>query len=225
MCALTKACIIFQTRKIPPNLNYSKPNPNIKGLMDGKMVPVTKTTDFKGNLIPVNCFGFGGANIHVLAESYDWTDFEGGQPKITHPMARIIQVCGRTAEAVNFMMNGLRTDSQYWDINFLSLLDRFATQPYQRGFGFRSYLMVTTDSFGNYKFENADPSAVKSKVLNLIFNNENNCEEEDLMRNNLNQLQAIEMFADAKRDVDRILKQLKVELNGRGSTHKSCWTS
>lgn len=39
LCAMAKACIIFQTKMIPPNLHYKKPNPNIRGLMDGKNGP------------------------------------------------------------------------------------------------------------------------------------------------------------------------------------------
>lgn len=44
LCALIKSLLVLQTKKIPPNLHLKSPNLNIKGLVDGKMTPVTKVS-------------------------------------------------------------------------------------------------------------------------------------------------------------------------------------
>jgi len=68
LCGLSKAVKIFQTRQIPANLNYTSPNPAIKGLKEGRVVPVLKTTPFKGSYISLNSFGLGGVNVHAILE-------------------------------------------------------------------------------------------------------------------------------------------------------------
>lgn len=68
-----KACLIAKNGQVPPNLHFNTPNPNIdfKGL---KLVVPTKkvklTTTNKPLTIGVNSFGAGGANAHVVIQSY-----------------------------------------------------------------------------------------------------------------------------------------------------------
>jgi len=57
LCGLAKACIVYQTGLIPPNIHYSKPNTRMRGLMNGKMVAVTKTMKFKGKWIVTDFYG------------------------------------------------------------------------------------------------------------------------------------------------------------------------
>ena len=45
------------------------PNPKIEGLVSGILKPITESTPFKEKLVGLNCFGFGGVNVHVIARS------------------------------------------------------------------------------------------------------------------------------------------------------------
>lgn len=56
----------METGFIPPNLHFRDPNPNIPGLLDGRLQVVTKRTPFSGGLVGINSFGFGGSNVHVI---------------------------------------------------------------------------------------------------------------------------------------------------------------
>lgn len=174
LCALAKAVIVFQTGLIPPNLHYSKPNVRMRGLMNGKMVAVTKTMKFKGTLIPVNCFGFGGANVHVL------TELCANRPvstvKVTEPMPRLIQLCGRTVEAVDHIANKLQENqTQYMTNDFLSLVNDFATIRHSHGMNVRGYIVVTDGPNNTYVFDKHEPSPVTSRQLNLVYKGAAEC--------------------------------------------------
>ena len=55
--------------KIPPIINYSKPNPNVPSLLDGKIKLVTETIPLNTDLISCSSFGFGGSNTHVILQN------------------------------------------------------------------------------------------------------------------------------------------------------------
>lgn len=60
LCGLVKVVLIFQNGIIPPNINYSTPNPNIEALESGLLIPVLENTPFDEDYICCNAFGFGG---------------------------------------------------------------------------------------------------------------------------------------------------------------------
>lgn len=51
---------------IPANLHYREPNPDIPGLMDGRLSVVAQRTRWNGGYVGVNSFGFGGSNVHAI---------------------------------------------------------------------------------------------------------------------------------------------------------------
>ena len=69
MCAISKACLVFQHKTIPPNLHLKNPNPHIEGLKSGMLKPVLENTAFDGDMIGVNSFGFGGCNVHAVLKA------------------------------------------------------------------------------------------------------------------------------------------------------------
>ena len=209
LCALAKACIVFQSKKIPPNLHWTAPNPNIKGLMDNKMIPVNKVTPFTGSLIPVNCFGFGGANVHVLSEIYD-------RPlpafKVTSPIPRIIQLCGRTVSSVQHIVSEMdKKQSQYLTPNFLSLFNSFATIPYKAGMNVRGYAIVTERNDGlsfNISVP-VTPEQVKKKPFTFIYSDATEC------FSTFKELQILPVFLDAVDKMQVALKRVSAKFNGR----------
>ena len=50
MCAISKACLAFEHRELPPNINLNIPNPNIDGLRTGILKPVTQRMPYNEKL-------------------------------------------------------------------------------------------------------------------------------------------------------------------------------
>ena len=69
----------------------------------------------------VNNFGFGGANAHVLIEpNYKLTNKDN--LKIAETIPRIINVCGRTADAVKYILDFIEQNPNKITRDFLALL-------------------------------------------------------------------------------------------------------
>ncbi|PLB53959.1 hypothetical protein P170DRAFT_504824 [Aspergillus steynii IBT 23096] len=71
LAGLIKAVLALEHRQIPPNVNFSTPNPNILFKEAGLSVPVDVLpwpADRKER-VSVNCFGVGGTNAHVIVDS------------------------------------------------------------------------------------------------------------------------------------------------------------
>lgn len=175
LCAITKACIIYQGRLIPPNIHYNTPNLTLKGLEDGKMKPVTQTTPWNGHFIPVNCFGFGGANTHLVT-----ADFIPGKSNIetnkycdpniidkTSLSFRVINVCGRTKESVKHIFNCVTDKAMYQNREFLSLLQDFSTQEV-KAFPFRGFL-IAKHMDGKLSFERSEIKSSATSRLTVAF--------------------------------------------------------
>ena len=65
---------------IPANINYSAPNPLIKGLQDGRVQVVVENMRYWGGLIAVNNLGLGGYHVHTVLSPHK-------KPKMIHYMA------------------------------------------------------------------------------------------------------------------------------------------
>ncbi|MCM1307550.1 MAG: SDR family NAD(P)-dependent oxidoreductase [Butyrivibrio sp.] len=73
MAALIKVLLSFEHKMIPANLNFNKPNPQIRW-NDAPIRVVAENTEWIRNGAPrraaVDSFGFGGSNTHVILEEY-----------------------------------------------------------------------------------------------------------------------------------------------------------
>jgi acyl transferase domain-containing protein len=69
LAAVAKVLLSMEGGVIPANLHYSKPNPDIPALADGRLKVVSENTPWEGGYVGVNSFGFGGSNVHVLLRS------------------------------------------------------------------------------------------------------------------------------------------------------------
>lgn len=91
---------------IPPNLHLKTLRKGIKALEEGRLKVVTEPTPWKGGLVGINSFGFGGANAHILLRSNQKEKINHGQPNDDLP--RLVAVSGRTEEAVATLLNDVR---------------------------------------------------------------------------------------------------------------------
>lgn len=102
MAGLVKAVFCLHHRELPPSANFSVPNPRIP-FGEWNLEVVTRPTPLdsaKRLVIGVNSFGFGGANAHVVLESF-------AEPAPTRPgsapLAAPLILSARSEEALKTM--------------------------------------------------------------------------------------------------------------------------
>jgi acyl transferase domain-containing protein len=80
LAGLIKMVLAIENDTIPPNLNFSKPNPKIPWERCQLKVAVEPTPWPKGKdrVVGVSSFGIGGSNSHVLLASADYVGFRRG---------------------------------------------------------------------------------------------------------------------------------------------------
>uniref|UniRef100_A0A182QS29 Fatty acid synthase n=1 Tax=Anopheles farauti TaxID=69004 RepID=A0A182QS29_9DIPT len=102
VCSIAKILIAMEEGVIPGNLHYQNPNPDLYGLMDGRLKVVDRNMPWNGGIIGLNSFGFGGANAHVILKSNPKpkpiSPRDGGFPKL-------MVASGRTTEAVEAFLD------------------------------------------------------------------------------------------------------------------------
>ncbi|XP_075224694.1 fatty acid synthase-like [Lycorma delicatula] len=116
LCSIAKVVIAMEQGVIPGNLHFNTPNPDIPALNDGRLQVVHKNWPWKGGIIGVNSFGFGGANAHIILRSNP----KPKAPATPDPVPRLVPVSGRTEEAVNAVFDKL--SEQKVDDELISLL-------------------------------------------------------------------------------------------------------
>ncbi|XP_023312895.1 fatty acid synthase-like, partial [Anoplophora glabripennis] len=125
---------------IPPNLNFTTPRKEIKGIVEGRMKVVVDKMPFEDDrsLIGVSSFGFGGSNCHVLLKRNPKEKINKGLPEDNLP--RLVCVSGRTTEAVNALLDAVSRNGL--DAEFVGLLH----EGYRRNVEdhlYRGYAIVT----------------------------------------------------------------------------------
>ena len=164
VCSVAKACIVLQKRLIPPNIHFTKPNPNIKGLMDGKMLPVLDVTPLPGELIPVNSFGFGGANTHVVLKGcFEERDFSSA----FEGLPRLVNMCGRLDSSVDYMVKKLKSNTSLITPDFLSLINDFSKFGPKK-MPFRGYTIILNKN-QNFLFETISAIEVTKRFIYIVF--------------------------------------------------------
>ncbi|KAH3871939.1 hypothetical protein DPMN_035154, partial [Dreissena polymorpha] len=69
LAAVAKVIVAMEEGCIPGNLHFHEPNPDIPGLADGRLKVVDRNITWRGGLVGVNSFGFGGSNVHAVLKS------------------------------------------------------------------------------------------------------------------------------------------------------------
>ena len=102
LTALAKVLISMEEKRIPANLHYNTPNPEIPGLHDGRLKVVTENTPWKGGYVGINSFGFGGANVHAIIKSHSDDDVKNGSIVETERQMRLFTFAARTRKVLFF---------------------------------------------------------------------------------------------------------------------------
>ncbi|XP_054155200.1 fatty acid synthase-like [Oppia nitens] len=139
--SLAKVLITFENKCIPGNLHFNTPNPNIPALINGQVVPITKNTPFVDSVVPINSFGFGGVNVHILLKPHQ-KELTSESYKIIENIPRLIPVCGRTEESVNNIFDFLEQNPKRVTRELLSLLFDISQTTESSGMNHRGYLLA-----------------------------------------------------------------------------------
>ncbi|XP_076288350.1 fatty acid synthase 1 [Lasioglossum baleicum] len=102
ICSMAKLLIAMEAGVIPGNLHFKNPNTDIPSLHDGSIQVVDKNTPWKGGLVALNSFGFGGANAHIVLRSNPKPKLS---PVLDSKIPKLVAVSGRTEEAVQVLLD------------------------------------------------------------------------------------------------------------------------
>ncbi|XP_035198499.1 fatty acid synthase [Oxyura jamaicensis] len=139
LAALAKVVLSLEHGLWAPNLHFSDPNPDIPALYNGSLKVVCEPTPIKGGLVSINSFGFGGSNVHVILKPNE----KKHQPPETCNLPRLVQVCGRTEEAVEIL---IQESKKYRGCSpFLHLLSDISAIPVSL-MPYRGYTLVGSES-------------------------------------------------------------------------------
>ncbi|CAH1132765.1 unnamed protein product [Ceutorhynchus assimilis] len=116
LCSLSKVLIAMEADLIPANLHCENIDYTLPGIDSGKMKVVTKNLPWDGGMVSLNCFGFGGANAHVVLKSNEKKRLK--PKRLSH---RLVNVSGRTEESVKYLLEQAQAHQD--DQEFLALID------------------------------------------------------------------------------------------------------
>ncbi|XP_014669584.1 PREDICTED: fatty acid synthase-like [Priapulus caudatus] len=156
LAAMAKVILAMEEGAVPGNLHYNEPNPDIPGLINGKLQVVTSSMPLpRGSFIGINSFGFGGANVHVILKGPN-----NARPQMMTDEARLVKVAGRTPEGVEGMLRAAEENSH--DAEFLALLDLIYASPTSLH-PYRGFTVLNTSK------QSADVQRVSSEARPIWF--------------------------------------------------------
>lgn len=164
-CALTKVCLAFENRELPPNLHLKTLNPNIEGLRSGILKPVTERREFTDNVVGVSSFGFGGCNVYTILKANEKEAQPSSFEFASQRLPRIINVCGRTREAVDHIFQYVQDNRSQVTNEFLDLLSHSMKTNPALGMNYRGYMIVDESQTIEHKIGKVE----EKRPLWLVF--------------------------------------------------------
>jgi len=175
LCSVAKGIIILEQRAIPANLHFKEAKPEIDSLHK-TIEPVVANTSFDGEIIGINSFGVGGVNAHVLLKP-NLKDATDSLYLIADPIPRLVNVCGRTEEAIAHIFDFIEHNPKKAHRDFLALLnDSMKTTPIKGSGNFphRGYMLIkqkpdSTYTEPKYEYTKVIVDTKKAQPVWLIF--------------------------------------------------------
>lgn len=158
LCAMTKVALMLENELIYGGLHYENPNSNIASLTDGRLKFSQGTKPLTGKVIPMSCYGFGGANVHVVLRASEQPSIDQSKTQAIIDDSvedlRLIVMFGRTEQALNSFFDRLiNAEGSYNYRNclsndFLHLVDSINAGKIDRLMNHRGFLIVNRNSQG-----------------------------------------------------------------------------
>lgn len=152
LCSLVKTLLTFENEMIPANMHMKKLNHRIEGLMTGILKPITENTPFFSKYIALNCFGFGGVNVHAVLQKHEKDQSKFGE----ETLPRLVPFCGRNQKTLENLYRSFVENPSRITPDLLSLLNDISkTTPFMNksniGMRYRGYFLMQQDSNGVMK--------------------------------------------------------------------------
>lgn len=132
LCSIAKILLAMECGVLPGNLHYKIPNPELQGIVDGRIKVVDCNTPWTGGVVSLNSTGFGGANAHAILKSNPIDKISTSY----ETLPRLIIVSGRTREAVEMLL--VEAENNRNDQEFLGFINGIYKTNipfyYQRGY-------------------------------------------------------------------------------------------
>ncbi|KAJ8916587.1 hypothetical protein NQ315_000231 [Exocentrus adspersus] len=135
LCSITKVLIAMETGVIPGNLHAEPLDNGLPGINEGKIKVVTENLPWNCDVVGVNNFGIGGSNAHIVLKSNPKLKTQPSEK----PRYRLVQVSGRTEEAVNHFLD--QVEKNRHDDEFLALVDEVHKMNCD-GYNYRGYVVL-----------------------------------------------------------------------------------
>ncbi|XP_061081570.1 fatty acid synthase isoform X1 [Conger conger] len=142
LAALAKVVLSLEHGMWAPNIHYNSPNTDIPALTDGRVRVVSEPLPVKGGIVGINSFGFGGSNVHIILRPPGAPAPPPG-PQEAPAVPRLLQVCGRTEEAVRTLIEAAKQHST--NDSFLSLVNEVSGVP-TAAMPYRGYALIGSPS-------------------------------------------------------------------------------
>ena len=132
-------------------MHFNEPNNEIAALANGVIKPVTENTPYDGGLAAINSFGFGGVNVHLILKSND-KEMAPEAKEVIPEIPRLVQMCGRTEEAVNHIFDFIEKNPEKVTKDFLQLVNDISKTSATSGMNYRGAMIMKkkeneTDTF------------------------------------------------------------------------------
>ncbi|XP_017783102.1 PREDICTED: fatty acid synthase-like [Nicrophorus vespilloides] len=155
LCSLIKVIYAMESGIIPPNIHCDNPKKSIKSLESGRIKIITEKTPWpqNSNLCALNCFGFGGANAHLLLKRPEASKC----PLISDDQQpRLICYSGRIAESMQSYMDFFKTSKLDYGVvaMFHNLFKYRILNNGYRGF---SLIDSSGELYSSFKYSPNDP--------------------------------------------------------------------
>lgn len=198
LASLIKLVIAMEEGVIPANLHFKSPNPRIPSLFDGSVKVVTKNIPFRGGIMGINNFGWGGGNAHVVLRANQKAKIIPAIP-LKEPL-KLFTHAGRTQENVGEVLAAVEEDPT--DRDLYTLLSFIADAPL-RTHPYRGYTIVN----GTDRVREVGPAPAEKKQLWYIFTGMG-CQWKGMAR----ELMQVPPFRDTMLRANEVLKQYNISM-------------
>lgn len=153
LCALAKVALMLENEIIYRSLHFDHPNANIESLMDGRLRFVDENMPLKAKIVPLSCYGFGGANVHAIVRASEMPTIDAAQAstEVPRPSLRLVVMFGRGERPLNeffdrMLSTGNRNTRHCLSEDFLALVDRLSSNNIDRLMSWRGYVLVDSSA-------------------------------------------------------------------------------